>query len=191
MEDSHTQRFCLMFLCYTRGWRCKHLLWFFSAHHVQINCEITDLFLMLMLFSCVFFYPLLSAILWTGELWDFLSFTERYPSIMYNILLFAVTSALGQVGGSIKKTLTVVWHRFAAMSFLKCYTLEWLCFKIPLPDLHLLDRGELWTSDLLHRHHHQEVLHHPRLCYSVWQRHEYDAVGRHHPGLPRWESVMV
>lgn len=55
---------------------------------------------MLMSFSSVFFYPLLSAILWTGELWDFLSFTERYPSIIYTILLFAVTSALGQVGGS-------------------------------------------------------------------------------------------
>lgn len=60
-----------------------------------------------------------------------------------------------------------------------------LFFKIPLPDLHLYDGGVLWTSDLLHRHHHKEVLHHPRLCYSVRQCHEYDAVGRHHPGLPR------
>lgn len=40
-----------------------------------------------------------TAILWTGELWDFLSFTERYPSVIYNIMLFGVTSALGQVGG--------------------------------------------------------------------------------------------
>lgn len=40
-----------------------------------------------------------SAVLWTGEVWDFLSFTERYPSIIYNILLFGLTSALGQVGG--------------------------------------------------------------------------------------------
>uniref|UniRef100_A0A674NND8 Solute carrier family 35 member B1 n=1 Tax=Takifugu rubripes TaxID=31033 RepID=A0A674NND8_TAKRU len=36
------------------------------------------------------------AVLWTGEVWEFLSFTERYPSVIYNILLFAVTSALGQ-----------------------------------------------------------------------------------------------
>lgn len=43
-----------------------------------------------------FFLP--SAVLWTGEVWDFLSFTERHPSIIYNILLFGVTSALGQVG---------------------------------------------------------------------------------------------
>lgn len=37
------------------------------------------------------------AVSWTGEVWDFLSFTERHPSIIYNILLFGVTSALGQV----------------------------------------------------------------------------------------------
>lgn len=36
-------------------------------------------------------------ILFTGELWEFLSFTERYPSIISNILLFGLTSALGQV----------------------------------------------------------------------------------------------
>ncbi|NXE71044.1 S35B1 protein, partial [Calcarius ornatus] len=35
-------------------------------------------------------------ILFTGELWEFLSFTERYPSIISNILLFGLTSALGQ-----------------------------------------------------------------------------------------------
>ncbi|NWH72706.1 S35B1 protein, partial [Piaya cayana] len=38
----------------------------------------------------------LPGILFTGELWEFLSFTERYPSIIYNILLFGLTSALGQ-----------------------------------------------------------------------------------------------
>lgn len=38
-----------------------------------------------------------AGILFTGELWEFLSFTERYPSIIYNILLFGLTSALGQV----------------------------------------------------------------------------------------------
>lgn len=38
-----------------------------------------------------------SAVLWTGEVWEFLSFTERHPSIIYNILLFGLTSALGQV----------------------------------------------------------------------------------------------
>uniref|UniRef100_A0A8C6TV94 Solute carrier family 35 member B1 n=1 Tax=Neogobius melanostomus TaxID=47308 RepID=A0A8C6TV94_9GOBI len=36
------------------------------------------------------------AVLWTGEVWDFFSFTERHPSIIYNILLFGLTSALGQ-----------------------------------------------------------------------------------------------
>ena len=36
-------------------------------------------------------------VLWTGEVWDFLSFTERHPTILYNILLFGLTSALGQV----------------------------------------------------------------------------------------------
>ncbi|XP_018093537.1 solute carrier family 35 member B1 [Xenopus laevis] len=37
-----------------------------------------------------------AGIVFTGELWEFLSFTERYPSIVYNILLFSLTSALGQ-----------------------------------------------------------------------------------------------
>ncbi|XP_019403968.1 PREDICTED: solute carrier family 35 member B1 isoform X2 [Crocodylus porosus] len=37
-----------------------------------------------------------AGILFTGELWEFLSFAERYPSILYNILLFGLTSALGQ-----------------------------------------------------------------------------------------------
>uniref|UniRef100_A0A8C5Q5Z3 Solute carrier family 35 member B1 n=1 Tax=Leptobrachium leishanense TaxID=445787 RepID=A0A8C5Q5Z3_9ANUR len=37
-----------------------------------------------------------AGILFTGELWDFLSFTERYPSIINSILLFSLTSALGQ-----------------------------------------------------------------------------------------------
>ncbi|NXF98764.1 S35B1 protein, partial [Sakesphorus luctuosus] len=37
-----------------------------------------------------------AGILFTGELWEFLSFTERYPNIIYNILLFGLTSALGQ-----------------------------------------------------------------------------------------------
>ncbi|XP_006099012.1 solute carrier family 35 member B1 isoform X2 [Myotis lucifugus] len=37
-----------------------------------------------------------AAILFTGELWEFLSFADRYPAIIYNILLFGLTSALGQ-----------------------------------------------------------------------------------------------
>lgn len=34
-------------------------------------------------------------------LWEFLSFAERYPTIIYNILLFGLTSALGQVSALI------------------------------------------------------------------------------------------
>ncbi|XP_069093904.1 solute carrier family 35 member B1 isoform X1 [Pleurodeles waltl] len=37
-----------------------------------------------------------AGIVFTGELWEFLSFAERYPSILYNIMLFSLTSALGQ-----------------------------------------------------------------------------------------------
>lgn len=36
-------------------------------------------------------------ILFTGELWEFLRFTERHPGVISNILLFGLTSALGQV----------------------------------------------------------------------------------------------
>ncbi|XP_063079499.1 solute carrier family 35 member B1 [Engraulis encrasicolus] len=35
-------------------------------------------------------------VLWTGEIWDFLAFTDRYPGIIWNIGLFGLTSALGQ-----------------------------------------------------------------------------------------------
>lgn len=35
-------------------------------------------------------------VLWTGEVWEFMNFTDRHPSIFFNILLFALTSALGQ-----------------------------------------------------------------------------------------------
>lgn len=35
-------------------------------------------------------------VLWTGEVWEFLSFADRYPGIIYNILLFSITSTLGQ-----------------------------------------------------------------------------------------------
>ncbi|KAJ8245923.1 hypothetical protein GJAV_G00261750 [Gymnothorax javanicus] len=36
------------------------------------------------------------AALWTGEVWELLSFADRYPRILYNIFLFGLTSALGQ-----------------------------------------------------------------------------------------------
>ncbi|XP_028932001.1 solute carrier family 35 member B1 isoform X2 [Ornithorhynchus anatinus] len=36
------------------------------------------------------------AILFTGELWGFLRFAERHPGILSSILLFGLTSALGQ-----------------------------------------------------------------------------------------------
>eukprot|EP00062_Callorhinchus_milii_P016067 gi/632966964/ref/XP_007899712.1/ PREDICTED: solute carrier family 35 member B1 [Callorhinchus milii] len=35
-------------------------------------------------------------VLCTGEIWEFLSFTERHSSVIYNIFLFSLTSALGQ-----------------------------------------------------------------------------------------------
>lgn len=59
-----------------------------------MNCAFEK---MLMLRSSLF-----SAVLWTGEVWEFLSFAERHPGILYNILLFGITSALGQVGGSMR-----------------------------------------------------------------------------------------
>ncbi|XP_006000886.2 solute carrier family 35 member B1 [Latimeria chalumnae] len=36
------------------------------------------------------------SVLLTGEAWEFLRFADRYPTIYYNILLFGLTSALGQ-----------------------------------------------------------------------------------------------
>lgn len=37
-----------------------------------------------------------SGVVFTGEVWDFMSFADRYPYVLYNILLFGLTSALGQ-----------------------------------------------------------------------------------------------
>ncbi len=72
---------------------CKNM-W----HYVQsLSCFSND-FNVIFSFIALSF-SLLLAVLWTGEVWEFLSFTERYPSIIYNILLFGVTSALGQVSG--------------------------------------------------------------------------------------------
>lgn len=53
------------------------------------------------------------------------------------------------------------------------------------PDIHFHDGGVLWASDLLHRHHHTEVLHNSRFGYFVRERHEFDAVDRHCPRVPR------
>jgi len=36
------------------------------------------------------------AILFTGEIFSFISFCQRYPYVLWNILLFSITSALGQ-----------------------------------------------------------------------------------------------
>lgn len=37
-----------------------------------------------------------AGLLFTGELWEFLRFAERFPTVIYNILLFGLSSALGQ-----------------------------------------------------------------------------------------------
>ncbi|XP_013772206.1 solute carrier family 35 member B1-like isoform X1 [Limulus polyphemus] len=37
------------------------------------------------------------ALLLTGEVWKFLVFVQNYPYIIYNILMFSITSALGQM----------------------------------------------------------------------------------------------
>lgn len=90
-------------------------------------------------------------------------------------MLFGVTSALGQVGG---------WTEDAGNPR-ENLPVPLTLFHVSVPDLHFPDGGQLRTSDLLHRHNHEEVLHHPRLSSSVWQLHELSAVDRHHPGLPR------
>ncbi|KAG8446804.1 hypothetical protein GDO86_014311 [Hymenochirus boettgeri] len=66
-----------------------------SQDHMRANFQTgsNQMMLNINIWSCLF---LGAGILFTGELWDFLSFTERYPSIIYHILLFSITSALGQ-----------------------------------------------------------------------------------------------
>lgn len=55
-----------------------------SSNHMMLNINLWSTLVLSM------------AVLWTGEVWDFLSFTERHPSVISNILLFGLTSALGQ-----------------------------------------------------------------------------------------------
>ncbi|KAM9597782.1 solute carrier family 35 member B1 isoform 2-T2 [Trichechus inunguis] len=55
-----------------------------SSNHMMLNVNLWSTLL------------LGAGILFTGELWEFVSFAERYPAIIYNILLFGLTSALGQ-----------------------------------------------------------------------------------------------
>ncbi|KAM4622889.1 solute carrier family 35 member B1 [Discoglossus pictus] len=66
-----------------------------SQDHMRANFQTSSNHMMLHinLWSSLF---LGAAIIFSGELWDFLSFTERYPGVIYNILLFSLTSALGQ-----------------------------------------------------------------------------------------------
>ncbi|XP_069809577.1 solute carrier family 35 member B1 [Dendropsophus ebraccatus] len=66
-----------------------------SQDHMRAHYQTgsNQMMLHINLWSSVF---LGAGILFTGELWEFLSFTERYPSIIYNIVLFSLTSALGQ-----------------------------------------------------------------------------------------------
>lgn len=45
-----------------------------------------------------------AALIFTNELWKFMEFVGRYPFVIYNILLFSILSALGQV--CIKRTPT-------------------------------------------------------------------------------------
>lgn len=57
-------------------------------------------------------------------------------------------------------------------------------------DVYFHDGGVLRASDLLHRHHHSEVLHDPRFCHFVRKRPEFDAVVRHRPRVPWWVFFM-
>lgn len=44
-----------------------------------------------------------------------------------------------------------------------------LLFSCFIVEFHLHDRGKLRTSDMLHYHHHAEILHHSWVCAPVWK----------------------
>lgn len=55
-----------------------------SAYHMMLNINMWSTLVLGL------------AVLWTGEVWEFVNFAQRHSSILYNILLFGLTSALGQ-----------------------------------------------------------------------------------------------
>ncbi|XP_050841704.1 solute carrier family 35 member B1 isoform X4 [Serinus canaria] len=62
----------------------------------------------------------------------------------------------------------------------------------PGPEFHLHDRGVLRAPDLLHHHHHPQVLHHPGLRGALCQPHQPHAVGGHRPGVPGpWARCQI
>lgn len=127
-------------------------------------------------------------ILFTGELWEFLSFAERYPTIIYNILLFGLTSALGQVS-SLEEAAwlpSCLGAEGIAVSLGICGDLRAvlaLTHRLFL-ELYLHDSRLLWSPDLLHHHHNTEVLHHLGFCDPLRQPHQLHAVGGHCAGFP-------
>ncbi|XP_062364309.1 solute carrier family 35 member B1 isoform X2 [Cinclus cinclus] len=59
-------------------------------------------------------------------------------------------------------------------------------------EFHLHDRGVFWTPDLLHHHHHPQVLHHPGVRGALCQPHQPRAVGGHRPGVPGpWTRCQI
>lgn len=132
-------------------------------------------------------------ILFTGELWEFLSFAERYPTITYNILLFGLTSALGQVSFLGEAAWFPSWvfqkkwlgAEGIAVNPGICGDLRALLGLTHLLflELYLHDSRVLWSPDLLHHHHNTEVLHHLGFCDSLRQPHQLHAVGGHRAGF--------
>ena len=47
---------------------------------------------------CCFFF--ITALLTSGEVFQFVAFCQRYPSVLFHILTFSLASAIGQVGSS-------------------------------------------------------------------------------------------
>uniref|UniRef100_A0A670J6Z4 Solute carrier family 35 member B1 n=1 Tax=Podarcis muralis TaxID=64176 RepID=A0A670J6Z4_PODMU len=64
--------------------------------------------------------------------------------------------------------------------------------KRPGPEFHLHDCGILWAPDLLHRHHHPQILHHLGFGHPVCQSDHRPAVGGHHPSIPwTWTGCQI
>lgn len=114
----------------------------------------------------------------SGEGLEAAGFIYRHPEVILNLLLFSLSSAVGQVRLSCMLT-----HWWLLCHFLSSHPPWSFCIAVYIHHYH-----RAGASYLLHLYHHTQVLHYPRLRYPVCQPSPTTAVGGGRTGVP-WPSA--